>query len=71
MKVLFAAFSGLAAFVAVVIMVIAITYLRCLAAGISYNFSIVVPIAIKGGVVPGGAIFILTLIGAPRPRSPH
>lgn len=66
MKFIRAALSGLAAFLTVVILVIAGTYLRCLAEGITYSFSVIAPIAIKGGAIPGGAIFILSLIGTPR-----
>lgn len=70
MKVLRAALSGLVAFIAVVITAIAISYIKCLAEGISYNFSIAVPIAMKMGTWVGGVIFILTLIGTPRRGPP-
>jgi hypothetical protein len=66
MKLMRAVLSGLVAFLVVAALVIAGTYLRCLVEGITYNFSIVAGIAIKGGAVPGGAIFLLSLIGAPR-----
>lgn len=71
MKLIRAALSGLAAFLLVVTLVIAVTYLRCLVEGITYNFSVIAPIAMKGAAVPGGAIFILSLIGAPRRFPPN
>lgn len=70
MKVLRAMLSGLVMFATVTILVIAITYARCLIEGIPYNLSIVAPIAMKTASVPGVAIFILTLIGGPRRRPP-
>lgn len=70
MIVLRAALSGLIAFTTVVILVVVGSYLRCLAEGIPYNFFIAISIAMKSGTAPGIAIFILTLIGAPRRRPP-
>lgn len=70
MKVLRAVLSGLVAFSAVVVMIMAGSYLRCLAEGITYNLSIAYSIAVKTGLVPGGVIFILSLIGAPRRGPP-
>jgi hypothetical protein len=70
MKMLRAGLSGLVAFVAVAIMAVAISYVRCLAAGISYNFSIALPIAMKAGLIPGIAIFTLTLAGLRRRPPP-
>lgn len=66
MKLLYAVLSGLAAFLTVVVLVVAGTYLKCLAASVTYDISVVLPIAIKVGAFPGGAIFVLSLIGAPR-----
>jgi len=71
MKIIRAVLSGLLAFLVVVVLVIAGSYLKCLAQGIVYNLSLATPLAIKAGVIPGGAIFLLSLIGAPRRFPPN
>lgn len=70
MKLIRALLSGLVAFLTVVVLVLGGTYLKCLAASVAYDFLTVLPIAIKVGAFPGGAIFFLSLIGAPRRFSP-
>ena len=69
MKFLRAVFSGLVAFVGVATMTIIVTYLKCLDEGIPYYPPIMVPIAMKTGVIAGIAIFLLTL-GSLRRRPP-
>ena len=71
MKFIRAVFSGLITFLVVVIMVISGSYLRCLAEGVVYNFLGAAPLALKAGVVPGAAIFLLSLIGSPRRFPPN
>jgi peptidoglycan/LPS O-acetylase OafA/YrhL len=70
MRFLQALISALVAFLLVVVLAIASSYLRCLIAGIAYNFSVAIPIATRVGAFTGGAIFILTLIGPRRRRPP-
>jgi hypothetical protein len=68
MRVLYAALAGLVASLTVFAMAMTISYLRCLTAGVTYNFSIALPIAMKGGIVIGSFIFVLTLVGAGASR---
>ncbi|GFZ93242.1 hypothetical protein [Dyella caseinilytica] len=70
MRVIYALLAGFIASFAVFAMAIAISYVKCLVAGVSYNFSIALPIAMKGGVVIGSFIFVLALVGGPRRRPP-
>jgi uncharacterized paraquat-inducible protein A len=71
MKVLYAALAGSVASLVVCVMAMVISYIKCSVAGITYNFSIALPIAMKGGVVIGSFLFVLALVGGPRRRPPH
>jgi hypothetical protein len=62
MRFLRALISALVAFVLVAVLAVVSSYLRCIVAGISYNFSIAIPIAIRFGATSGIFIFILTLM---------
>jgi hypothetical protein len=68
MKILSAALSGLIAAVSVFALALVVSYIKCIASGVSYNFSIAIPIAMKGGAVIGSSIFVLTLIAPGRKR---
>ena len=63
--------SGVVAFAMVFCMAIAISYIKCLALGVSYSFSLSTPIAVRGALITGAIIMVLTLItsGGSTPKA--
>jgi hypothetical protein len=61
--------AGFVVFLGLASAVMIIVFIRCLIAGASFHFPLVLVIAAKGGAVAGVATTVLMLIGSPKSRA--